>query len=125
MSMPIITLSNGLKVGNFSSPHPFNFEDGSILPACEPERSKAGSLKVEEVETEGIKGTTDIDINFLLSESVEKMLDEVEELDVDIVLVPFPVLGAIHKAGRPLGKCRVIRVKDRQTKDIHIDRFCV
>ena len=125
MNMPIITLSNGLKVGNFSSPHSFNFEDDSVLPACSPKRSQAGSLNVSEITLPGIKGTVDIKITFILSKDVVKMLDEAEEEDVDIVLVPFPVLTAIRKARRDLGKARVIRVKDRQTKEIRIDRFCI
>lgn len=29
----ITKLSNGLRVANFSSPHPFTFEDGSVIPA--------------------------------------------------------------------------------------------
>jgi len=125
MSMPIITLSNGLVIGNFSSPHPFNFEDGSVCPACDPDRVKAGSLECIESEIPGIKGTTDIQIEWKLTEGVVKMLEEAEASDADVVLVPFPVMTAIKAAGRDIGKCRVIRVKDRQTKAIFVDRFCV
>ena len=39
-SMPVTTLKNGLIVGNFSSPHEFNFDTGETLTACDPERSE-------------------------------------------------------------------------------------
>ncbi len=44
--------------------------------------------------------------------------------DIDVVLVPFPVMTALKDAGISIGKARVIRVADRVTKMIHIDRFC-
>ena len=45
----ITKLSNGLKVGNFSSPHPFTFEDGSVIPAVNNNDSQR--LKVNFNET--------------------------------------------------------------------------
>ena len=125
MSMPMITLTNGLRIANFSSPHPFNFEDGSVLPACDPERVKRGSLDVTEEEFCGIKSTIDIKITFSISESVAEMLEEAQSSEADVVLVPFPVLNAMRDEGRNLGKFRVVRIKDRQTKEVHIDRFCI
>lgn len=47
--MKIVTLSNGLRVANFSSPHDFNFTDGSILPTVDAEKSKR--LSMESIET--------------------------------------------------------------------------
>lgn len=46
--MPIVTLSNGIRVGNFSSNHPFEFEDGTILPACKSDRFVAGAAAPQE-----------------------------------------------------------------------------
>jgi len=48
------------------------------------------------------------------------------------VLIPFPVLEALRNARREDGrqllqeltKVGTICVKDRQTKEIHINRFC-
>jgi hypothetical protein len=126
MNMPQTTLSNGIVVANFSSPHTFNFEDGSVIERCDSDRVKLGSLKATEVESEGIKGTIDINLKFELSESVEQLLNEAEKSGVDIYIVPFPVLGAIKEAGRlkEFPKARVIRVKNRETKEIFIDKFC-
>ena len=50
MAREIITLSNGKKVANFSSPHPFTFTDGSVIPAVSKEESER--LKVNFIETE-------------------------------------------------------------------------
>jgi hypothetical protein len=130
MDMPTVVLSNGLKVGNFSSPHPFNFEDGSILQPCGKDRVEHGKLHAEEKEIEGIKGTTDIELSFKFSDGVVEMLDEAEESDVDIYLVPLPVMQCIKNVNPKhrktyFPKARVIRVKDRQTKEIFIDKFCI
>jgi hypothetical protein len=51
--------------------------------------------------------------------------------DIDIVLVPLPVLQALKEKPfkgqdlrKAIGKCRVCRVSDRVSKTIHHDRFC-
>ena len=164
---PCMTLSNGLRVANFSSPHPFNFVDGSWIPRCDPERVKALELccyeetEARSMRTPGYKvHFTDIRISWTLTEPVMRALDDLEaDNSVDIVLVPLPVMTAIKKmredtqgpaAKRKLAevnalmaatgfkeeegidddeplwsKVRVIRVADRETKTICIDRFCV
>ena len=144
--IPIITLKNGLRIGNFSSPHPFTFTTGEVLPACSDERAKALMLKVEERETqhqgwtegyENKPGWTDIKITFSISEEV---LEELGKLTTawrddkfDILLVPFPVLTAVKQANSWATNCvasdalifiRTIRSADRVTKVIHPDRFC-
>ena len=43
-----VTLKNGLEVWNFSSPHEFKFDDGSVLPAVPAEAAK--ELQLERVE---------------------------------------------------------------------------
>ena len=125
--MPIITLSNGLRVGNFSSPHPFTFTDGSVLPACSDDRSRRGKLDAVEILHPGIRGTTDIEVSFKLNPIVLEMIDEAEASNCDVILVPFPVLRAMKDEDYFLVgmKCRVIRSADRITKEIHIDRFCI
>jgi hypothetical protein len=133
----VIILTNGLRVANFSSPHPFNFEDGNILEACAPDRVKAGALnREEEVRPWGMRGRDDVFAvvpKFSLSEQVWSLLVELEnDNDVDIVLIPFPVLEALRNArgedGIPyldkVSKVGTICVKDRQTKEIFINRFC-
>lgn len=125
MNMPRTQLTNGLTVANFSSPHPFNFTDGSVIPACSPERAKGLMLECIEDQVENPDGWTDIRIKWRLSDAVINALCDAEEEAVDVVLVPFPVMTAMKEAGRPVGKFRVIRVADRVTKAIHTDRFCV
>jgi hypothetical protein len=135
---PVVTLSNGLRVANFSSPHPFNFEDGNVLDACLPDRVTAGALEREE-EVRPWPAFWDRDDifavvpKFSISEQVWSLLVELENYHgVDIVLVPFPVLEALRNAkredGQPLlleiTKAGTICVKDRQTKTIFINRFC-
>ncbi len=133
----VITLTNGLRVANFSSPHPFNFEDGSILEACQADRVKAGALNREDEERPwGMWDRNDIIAvvpKFTLSEQVWGLLVELEQdKGIDIVLVPFPVLEALRNAKGTGGmsflemvtKVGTICVKDRQTKEIYINRFC-
>lgn len=130
MNNPTVTLSNGVVVANFSSPHPFTFVDGTVLPACEPEVARSLMLDAEEIETPGVKGTTDLELTFKLSEAVYQSLVEFMNADkVDIVLVPLPVLQAVKNSDVAwkeviLDFIRCVRVADRVTKAIHIDRFC-
>lgn len=130
MSYTTCTLSNGLVVANFSSPHEFKFEDGTILPACSAGRAKRLMLVAEESEsTMTVNGCTivDLELTFKMSQVVEQELSEMCLDDsIDIVLVPLPVLQCARelKVGWIERKARAIRVKDRVTKEIHIDRFC-
>ena len=134
---PVVTLSNGLRIANFSSPHPFNFEDGTILEACQEDRVKAGSLdKEEEVRPWGHWDRVDIVAvtpKFVVNQKVWDLLVQLEDdKGVDIVLIPFPLLEALREkrnlSGHPLlkylTKMGTICVKDRMTKEIFINRFC-
>jgi len=126
---PVCTLSNGLRVANFSSPHPFNFTDGTICPACEADRVKAGSLDRVDVESPfpGLPGVTAVIPKFRLNDVLREELRQLQsDTGVDVVLVPFPVLEAIREDGlyNELTKSATICVADRLTKAIFIDRFC-
>jgi hypothetical protein len=125
MTMPIVVLKSGVKVGNFSSPHPFRFDDGTVLEACDPERCKAGALESREVEHPTPLGTIDIELQFSMSPECQRMLDESADTDADIIIVPFPVLDCLKRESKPLGKCRVIRMVDRVNKIASSTRFCV
>lgn len=123
--VPIVTLSNGVRVANFSSPHSFTFVDGTVLPACSRERAERLMLGALEHEEPGIKGTTDIVLEWTMSMAVENELVYLEgHRDIDIILVPLPVMTVLKEMGLNTGKCRVIRTADRVAKTIHIDRFC-
>jgi hypothetical protein len=135
MEMPTITLKNGLRVANFSSPHSFKFTTGEVLPACSAERATALMLTAVEKETVQDKWT-DIHLEFQMSDNVAKELDRVDgfevKSDLDVILVPLPVRQAIgwfckiypERARGVWMKTRCIRVADRVTKQIHPDRFC-
>lgn len=132
---PTTTLSNGIRVANFSSAHAFRFDDGSELPACDSERCKALMLRQVEKTTDHPMGWTDISLSFEMSEVVRRELDRINnDPDIDIVLVPLPVLLLVREQRKmydeglcPNGwqKCRGVRMADRVTKVAHHDRFCV
>lgn len=124
---PITNLLSGVRVANFSSPHSFTFDDGSYLEACDPERARA--LMLEAVEEQSLnplgRGIIDIKLTFRMSSAVSFELGILEaQSEVDIVLVPLPVLQAAHESGFRLKKLRVCRVVDRVTKTISSTRFC-
>lgn len=124
---PVATLKNGVRVANFSSPHAFVFDDGTILPGCDDERARRLMLDFVEVSRpHATLPTTDIKLEFRLSSAVGEELDAMNALlDVDIILVPLPVMMAIKEVWPDPGKCRVCRVADRVTKTIHADKFCI
>jgi len=129
--MPVITLKSGLRVGNFSSPHPFNFTTGEVLPGCDPERTLALMLNPKEIEfryrsSHGRTEWTDIILDFHMTEEVSAEISRASSNEeVDVVIVPLPVITACKATDRGIGKLRVCRVADRVAKTIYPDRFCV
>lgn len=130
MSAPTLKLSNGLTVVNFSSPHPFQFDTGETLAACEADRSRALSLNVtespEETEIRGIPVTV-VRLTWHLSDEVRAELQRLEaQEDIDVVLVALPVMEALRASGELDGfkKVFVIRSADRVTKTIFSSKFC-
>lgn len=125
-SAPIVTLSTGLRVANFSSPHEFVFTDGSVLPKCDAGRARALMLHSTEVEyTDPLLPFTSIRLEFHLSPAVaDEFLSMQNNPEIDIILVPLPVMMALKQDLCSLHKARVCRVADRVTKVIHHDRFC-
>ena len=135
--MPIVTLANGLRVGNFSSPHSFTFTTGEVLPRCSPERVENSKLlthekSVSQKTTAGVVYVT-VDLTWELSPECMSLLDEARVLHinqkVDIVLIPLPVMTPLRTLwGRSLllhMPFRVIRSANRETKEIYPDRFCI
>lgn len=131
---PKVTLSNGARVVNFSSPHEFRFTDGSVLAACPPDMTNA--LKMEPVEVEylhpQVSGVHDIALDFRMTDVVfDALVCLYANPEIDIILIPFPLMTVIKNvrlgggAGMSTGKCRVCRVADRVTKVIHHDKFCI
>lgn len=127
----ILTLSNGKKVGNFSSPHEFKFTDGSILPAVSDERSIELSLRVEEIDHDD----GDINIDFF---GTDQIVEEIEiwkslkdEGIVDIVFCPLPmmmILRHVYEFGKGGFKSipfRAVYIEDRIEKKVSITRQCI
>jgi len=125
--MKIITLSNKKKVGNFSSPHSFKFEDESILPAVSNEESNR--LKVTFIEDEDDAG--DVILSFRLSGEIwiemNKWRDLWIEGEVNIVFCPLPMIKALNEAdyGVKDSPFRSIRIEDRIKKLVSIHKQCI
>jgi hypothetical protein len=143
---PSVKLLSGVRVVNYSSPHPYRFHTGEELPACSDEVAQDTKLVADHGREKNDKGWYDISINYSLSEMQEEELLKLAILnEIDIILVPYPVLKAIididwnesidaayEKGGfKPLrlkqvrDKVRVCKLHDRVTKVIRSDEFCV
>lgn len=143
LELPKVTLSNGLIIGNFSSPHSFEFEDGSILESCSNQRAE--DLKINFIERkipQEINNKIIIDNVKLTFELTENVIEEVRKimfefvnktLDIDLILIPLPMLTALKEHDYIFGKInniidtpfRVIKMKSRLEKKVRIDDFCV
>ena len=126
---PTITLSNGLTIANFSSPHPFTFTTGEVLPACEDAWAKEMMLDINETEypvnEDGLMWT-DVSLKIDVPKNVRTELYKLmHNSAIDIVLVPHMVLQAMKDHPMITDKCRVIRCADRVTKEIYPDKFCI
>lgn len=126
----IVTLSNGKRVANFSSPHPFEFEDGNVLPAHSPE--SANQLKVEFIE-KLINDDGDVLLTFELSPAVNdemtRWMTLYREGQVDVVFCPLPMITAIKGNwstdwlyDTPF---RAVRIEDRINKKVSIWKQCL
>lgn len=134
--MEIVTLSNGLKVGNFSSPHPFTFVDGSVLPAVSNEEAEKYKILFYEVPVYGAEYT--YGLSFELSQDVLPRMSIFYNMylnkKVDFVLCPLPMIKAIKDAinyKQPeldfndirKSPFRCVRMEDRIKKLASIDKF--
>lgn len=132
MTTTIITLSNGKKVANFSSPHPFKFTDGSMLE--QQSNDTAEELKVDFIETE-LGDNGDIELDFSLSINVKNAMEHWMNLwvtkQVDVVFCPLPMITAIKQStwyGPHWIKespFRSIRIEDRINKLVSISKQCI
>jgi hypothetical protein len=130
VNTPVITLKNGINIANFSSPHPFNFITGEILPACEDKWSNRMKLDIEEIEHSDPEGFgiewVDVELKISIPKHVREALYILMHYDdIDIILVPHMVLQAMKNHSMITDKCRVIRCADRITKEIYSDKFCI
>lgn len=98
MAREIITLSNGKRVANFSSPHSFTFTDGSEIPAVDAEES----VRLKVTFNEDIDEDGDIFLHFTLSDAVLEEMKYWMKLwinkEVDVVFCCLPMITAIKDA---------------------------
>lgn len=122
-----IRLSNGKRVGNFSSPHSFTFEDGNVLSGVSD--LDAVRLQVTFNEIELAHG--DVKLSFTLSQEVKKQmqhwLTEYQAGNIDVVFCCLPMITALHAEGYDVlhSPFRSIRVTDRISKLISITKQCL
>ena len=123
----IITLSNGKRVANFSSPHPFEYEDGTILPAVAPNIAEKYKVTFHEnIDTNG-----DVLLSFTLSSDVHTRMAYFQDLydkrKVDVVVCPLPMITAMRAINMNVKNTpfRTIRVADRINKVISINYQCI
>ena len=144
--LKVVRLSNQLIVGNFSSPHPFTFDDGSVLDAVNDYDSER--LKVIFNETvvahkffgpDANKGRVaplfkTVSLDFSLTKDVLEEMEIWEKMwkhnDVDVVLCPLVMIQALKansNADSVADKTpfRAVRLKDRIKKLASIDTFSI
>tara|TARA_R110002020_G_scaffold134164_2_gene299265 strand:- start:1008 stop:1442 length:435 start_codon:yes stop_codon:yes gene_type:complete len=130
-----VRLSNQLIVGNFSSPHPFTFEDGSVLDAVSDYDSMRLKVIFNETIVQERSTVMTVSLDFSLTADV---LEEMEiwtkmwkHNDVDIVLCALPMIQALQKnivnddyhiLDSPF---RAVRLKNRIKKLASIDTFSI
>lgn len=125
----IVTLSNGKRVANFSSPHSFTFEDGTVLPAVS--KDEAERLKVTFIEKELTKRPGDIELSFDLSPELILEIQKWQLLwlvnDVDVVFCPLPMITAMKENGYGIEDTpfRSVRMEDRNKKLVSIHKQCI
>jgi hypothetical protein len=122
-----IVLSNGKRVANFSSPHPFTFVDGSVLPAVSNEDSLKLSIKFLEM----VDANGDVTLSFDSTPEVDDMIDywmwEYHMNHIDVVFCPLPMITMLKERGFDVKKSpfRSVRMEDRISKLVSIDKQCV
>ena len=134
--LKVVRLSNQLIVGNFSSPHDFTFEDGTILPAVSDYDSIRLKVNFNEtvVDDNLAKKYKTIMLDFTLSDEVIREMNVWHKMwqhnDVDIVLCPLPMIQALQQTDDDLKSLldspfRAVRMKDRIKKLSSIDTFTI
>jgi hypothetical protein len=130
MNSTFTILSNGLKVANFNSPHEFNFEDGTILKACSSAWSKETMLLPKDETTREFTSNGNsfqsVQKGFEMSDSCYRGLIDLADTDVDLIIVPFPVLQLVQASNQDLVKmkCCTGFLVDRVDKTLSIEKFC-
>ena len=134
---PSVKLLSDVRVVNYSSPHSYRFHTGEVLPACSNEVAQDTKLEAHHGKKASLdlygkdRGWDDISINYSLSLMQEEELTKLAKFDeIDIILVPYPVLNALKECWEHderwddvFYKVRVCKLHDRITKVIRADGF--
>lgn len=128
----IVTLSNGLRVANFSSPHAFTFTDGTVLPEVSDDESLRLKVEPNPIVIEELDNYKTVNLSWALTSAIMWEMNDWEELhksnEVDIVLCPLPMMVAMswNPAWREQiieTPFRAVRMEDRIKKLVSIDTF--
>ena len=131
---PSIKLESGIRVVNYSSPHSYVFHTGEVLPACSDKVAQETKLEANHGKVYNDKGWLDVSISYCLSKMQHEELPKLVAFnEIDIILVPYPVLNALKSelnwetywADIVWEKIRVCKLDDRVTKVIRSDEFCI
>lgn len=127
MIPPRVVLSNGVRLVNFASSRSFEFQDGSTLRGCQPERVSTLRLQEEETRTPVQGGRwDDIQILFFLTDIITMELAALEVDDsVDVIIVERLLIDSLRRVNEPIGKCRTVRDAGRRKRVYYIGKFCV
>jgi hypothetical protein len=132
-----VRLSNQLIVGNFSSPHPFTFDDGSVLDAVNDYDSERLKVIFNETVVQVIVGDKHhktVSLDFSLTVDVLEEMEIWEKMwkhnDVDVVLCPLVMIQALKSISNvdlvaDKTPFRAVRLKDRIKKLASIDTFSI
>ena len=124
--MKKVKLSNGLVIGNLSSPHQFIFEDGSILEAVDKETTKEFSIKFDDIETQNNNKFMTVEKKFIVEYEFYHKLEKIcYDFEGEVILVPFMLISALKANNfKVINKLHTVHIKDRVNKLVSIDKFC-
>lgn len=131
----IVELSNGLRVGNFGSPHKFLFDDHTILPAASLEDCKKiiVSKSYHMLAENNQYGLCTIEVSFY-KDTIDHVNDWKELIDsgyVDLVIVPRIVRDCFNSIEKSADYsefvCSVLvdNPEGRVNKIMRSDLFCL
>jgi len=123
----LVRLTRGLVLANWSSGHPFRFDDGTELPAVSFYRSSHLRLTPNHHRQPNDGGWEDVLVRWSLDGAAEADLLECAgpRAPLDILVVPRDALRALTAAGHLPGKARSIMRTERNSDVFRSDQFCL
>lgn len=130
---PVATLKNGVVVLNFSSDHPFQFCDGTLLEACPADLANRLGLQQHETKIPHHTGKwVDYLFEWKLTTPILEELDALEREPHHITLAPLPLVMLLRNLGKwASGAHKVRAFKNQNPKSSHrepvgyLDRFAM